>query len=119
VDVGNPITLISSVFVFSKSRTVLVYVSERAITTRPSTMSDHCTAKTSPRRAPVAAHVRATDLLIFMEREHYEFCEGWIDSIRPRIEVWDVPDIGPSDPAVIMKSVSQTFDLIRPRRMCC
>jgi protein-tyrosine-phosphatase len=70
-------------------------------------------------RQTTAASVRATDLLIFMEREHYEFCEGWIDSIRQRIEVWDVPDIGPSDPAVIMKSVSQTFDVIRPRRMCC
>jgi protein-tyrosine-phosphatase len=66
-------------------------------------------------RQTTAALVRASDLLVFMEREHYQFCEGWIDSIRQRIEIWDVPDIGPIDAAGIMKAVSRTFDVIRQR----
>jgi protein-tyrosine-phosphatase len=66
-------------------------------------------------RQTTAALVGASDVLIFMEREHYEFCEDWIDSVRQRIETWDVPDIGPIDAAGIMESVSQTFEVIRQR----
>jgi hypothetical protein len=57
----------------------------------------------------------ASDLLVFMEREHYAFCEGWIDPVRQRIEVWNVPNVGPIDGAGIMNAVSPTFDLIRQR----
>jgi protein-tyrosine-phosphatase len=66
-------------------------------------------------RQTTAALVRASDLLVFMEREHYAFCEGWIDPVRQRIEIWNVPDVGPIDSAGIMNAVSQTFDLIRQR----
>jgi protein-tyrosine-phosphatase len=34
-----------------------------------------------------AALVRASDVLVFMEREHYHFCKDWIDSSRQTVEV--------------------------------
>lgn len=59
--------------------------------------------------------VRASDILVFMEREHFGFCEGWIDPVRQRFEIWEIPDIGTIDAAEIMSAVSRTFDMIRQR----
>jgi len=61
------------------------------------------------------ALVQASDVLVFMEHEHYRFCEDWIDPIRQRVEIWEIPDVGPIDPAQIMSKVEQTFDVIRQR----
>jgi hypothetical protein len=56
---GNLITRGLSVFVDLKSRISFVWVSERAIVTRPSlSMSDHRKARISPRRDAVAATTR-------------------------------------------------------------
>ena len=49
-----------------------------------------------------AVLVRVSDVLVFMEREHHCFCENWIDPIRHKTEIWDIPDIGQMDPAGIM-----------------
>jgi len=62
-----------------------------------------------------AALVRASDVLVFMEREHYRFCEDWIDPIRQRVEIWDIPEVGPVEPAQIMTKVEKTFAMIRQR----
>jgi len=62
-----------------------------------------------------AALVRASDVLVFMERQHHQFCEDWIDPIRQTIEIWDVPDVGPIDAERIMTKVEQTFEMIRKR----
>ena len=59
--------------------------------------------------------VRASDVLVFMEREHYHFCKDWIDPIRHTVEIWDIPDIGPIDAERIMTKVEQTFEMIRKR----
>jgi protein-tyrosine-phosphatase len=40
------------------------------------------------------ALIRASDVLVFMEREHYHFCNDWVDSSRQRFEIWDIPDVG-------------------------
>src|SRR5712692_6812963 len=40
-----------------------------------------------------ATLVRASDVLVFMEREHYSFCEDWLDPVRQTVEIWDIPDI--------------------------
>jgi len=31
------------------------------------------------------------------------------------VEIWEIPDVGPIDPAQIMSKVEQTFDAIRQR----
>jgi protein-tyrosine-phosphatase len=62
-----------------------------------------------------AALVRASDVLVFMEREHYSFCEDWMDPIRQTVEIWDIPDVGPVDAARIMTKVEQTFAMIGQR----
>jgi protein-tyrosine-phosphatase len=59
--------------------------------------------------------VRASDVLVFMESEHQRFCEGWIESMRQRIEVWEIEDVGPIDAAEIPKKVEVTFGIIRQR----
>ena len=62
-----------------------------------------------------AALVRESDVLVFMEREHYRFCQDWIDPIRQTVEIWDIPDVGPIDAERIMTKVEQTFEMIRKR----
>jgi protein-tyrosine-phosphatase len=62
-----------------------------------------------------AALVRASDVLVFMEREHYRFCKDWMDPIRQTVEIWDIPDVGPIDAERIMTKVEQTFEMIRKR----
>jgi protein-tyrosine-phosphatase len=62
-----------------------------------------------------AGLVRASDILVFMEREHYRFCKDWIDPIRQRVEIWNIPDVGPVDAARIITKVEQTFEMIGQR----
>ena len=59
--------------------------------------------------------VQASDVLVFMEQEHYRFCEDWIDPIRQRFEIWDISDIGELDAARTKNEVEQTFAMIRQR----
>ena len=60
------------------------------------------------------ALVRASDVLVFMEREHYYFCEDWVDSGRQKLETWDIPDVGSEvGAAEIMTKVERTFATIR------
>jgi protein-tyrosine-phosphatase len=61
-----------------------------------------------------AALVRASDVLVFMEREHYHFCKDWVDSSRQRFEIWQIPDVGSEVGATeIMTKVEQAFATIR------
>jgi protein-tyrosine-phosphatase len=61
-----------------------------------------------------AALVQASDILVFMEREHYHFCKDWVDSSRQRFEIWDIPDVGSRvSVAGIMTEVERTFAAIR------
>jgi protein-tyrosine-phosphatase len=62
-----------------------------------------------------AALLHASDVLVFMEKEHRRFCEGWIEPKRQWIEVWDVEDIGPMEISEIAKKVDHTFGIIRQR----
>ena len=62
-----------------------------------------------------AALVRASDALVFMEREHHRFCKDWIDPTRQTVEIWDIPDVGYVDPAQIMTKAEQTFETISQR----
>jgi protein-tyrosine-phosphatase len=62
-----------------------------------------------------AALVLASDVLVFMEREHYTFCKDWIDPARQTVEIWEIPDVGTVDAARIMEKVEQTFEMIRER----
>ena len=62
-----------------------------------------------------AALVGSSDVLVFMEREHHYFCQDWIDPVRQRFEIWDVPDVGPVEAARIMPKVEETFAVIRQR----
>jgi protein-tyrosine-phosphatase len=66
-------------------------------------------------RQTTEALVRASDCLVFMEREHYNFCESWIDPVHQRMEIWDLPDVGAVEVTDIMHAVSRTFGLIRQR----
>lgn len=61
------------------------------------------------------ALVKASDVLVFMETEHYRFCEGWVEPARQRIDVWEIEDIGPMELAKIPAKVERTFALIRER----
>jgi protein-tyrosine-phosphatase len=61
-----------------------------------------------------AALVQASDVLVFMEREHYKFCKDWVDSSRQRFEIWNIPDVGSEvGAAEIMAKVERTFATIR------
>ena len=62
-----------------------------------------------------AALVRASDVLVFMEREHYTFCKDWLDAVRQTVEIWNIPDVGPVDAPQIMTKVEQTFEMIKQR----
>jgi len=57
--------------------------------------------------------VGSSDVLVFMESEHCEFCRDWIDPLRQRIEIWHIPDIGAVGPDEIMPKVEATFAKIR------
>lgn len=61
------------------------------------------------------ALVKASDVLVFMESEHYSFCENWISPARQKIEVWGIEDIGPMAAEAISAKVERTFQLIRQR----
>jgi protein-tyrosine-phosphatase len=61
------------------------------------------------------ALVTASDVLVFMESEHYRFCENWIQPARQKIEVWEIEDIGPIPAEAISSKVERTFALIRRR----
>lgn len=62
------------------------------------------------------ALVRASDVLVFMEKEHYQFCKDWVDSNRQTVEIWDIPDVGPNlGPAEIITKVERTFVAIQQR----
>jgi protein-tyrosine-phosphatase len=60
------------------------------------------------------ALVRASDVLVFMEREHYHFCKDWVDSGRQRFEIWDISDVDSEVGATeIMIKVERTFATIK------
>jgi len=59
------------------------------------------------------ALVRASDILVFMELEHYHFCRDWI-STGQRFNIWDIPDVGSRvGTAEIRTEVERTFAVIR------
>jgi len=59
------------------------------------------------------ALVRASDVLVFMEPEHYHFCKDWVSS-RQRFNIWDIPDLGSRvGTAEIRTEVERTFEIIR------
>lgn len=58
--------------------------------------------------------VKASDVLVFMESEHHQFCEAWIEG-RHRVEVWEIEDIGPMEFSKIPEKVERTFARIRER----
>ena len=62
-----------------------------------------------------AALLQASDVLVFMESEHYRFCERWIEPSRHRIEVWEIEDVGSVDTCEITNKVEHAFALIRQR----
>jgi protein-tyrosine-phosphatase len=62
-----------------------------------------------------AALLQASDVLVFMESEHYRFCESWIEPSRQRIEVWEIEDVGPVDAGEITSKVEHAFAIIRQR----
>jgi len=62
-----------------------------------------------------AALVRASDVLVFMERKHYCFCQDWIDPKRQTVEIWDIQDVGQADASGIVNQVKRTFEMIRQR----
>jgi protein-tyrosine-phosphatase len=59
--------------------------------------------------------VRKSDVVVFMESEHQRFCEGWIEPVHQRVEVWGIEDIGPMDAGKIPAKVERTFQAIRGR----
>jgi protein-tyrosine-phosphatase len=60
--------------------------------------------------------VQASDVLVFMEGEHYTFCKDWIDGSRQRFEIWNIQDIGPEVGASeIMTKVERTLAVMRQR----
>ena len=57
--------------------------------------------------------VRASDVLVFMEREHYKFCKDWVSS-RQKFNIWDIPDLGSRvGISEISTEVERTFAVIR------
>ena len=61
------------------------------------------------------ALIQENDVIVFMESEHQQFCDAWVDPGRHRIEVWDIEDIGPMDAGKIPDKVERTFAMIRER----
>jgi protein-tyrosine-phosphatase len=61
------------------------------------------------------ALVTASDVLVFMESEHYRYCENWVQPARQRIEVWEIEDIGPIAVEAIAEKVERTFARICQR----
>ena len=61
-----------------------------------------------------AALVQASDVLVFMEREHHHFCMNWVDARRQKFEIWDIADVG-SDVALadLMTKVERTYATTR------
>jgi hypothetical protein len=64
------------------------------------------------------ALVQASDVLVFMESVHRQFCADWIvpgiEAGGQRIEVWEIEDIGQMDAvAQIPEKVRRTFVIIR------
>jgi len=70
------------------------------------------------RQQTTAGLVHASDVLIFMEQEHFRFCEDWIDSGRQTVEIWNIADIRQKDAAAISIEVEQTFAAIQQRTDC-
>jgi len=66
-------------------------------------------------RRTSAELVRASDVLVFLESEHRQYCEDWIDPARQRIEVWEIEDVGPIAPELIPIKAKRTFAAIRER----
>lgn len=62
-----------------------------------------------------AALVQTSDVLVFMESEHLQFCESWIEPARQRVEVWGIEDVGPVPAEEIAKKAARTFAVIRQR----
>ena len=62
-----------------------------------------------------AALVRASDVLVFMQDEHFHFCEEWIDPMRQRVEIWGIQDVQQVDARGIRNEVEHTFENIRQR----
>jgi protein-tyrosine-phosphatase len=61
------------------------------------------------------ALVRASDVLVFMETEHRQYCENWIEPARQAVEVWGIEDVGPIPAWEIAPKVERTFAIIRQR----
>jgi len=62
-----------------------------------------------------AALVHVSDVLVFMESEHRQFCEEWIEPWRQRVEIWSIEDVGPVGAMEIANKVEHTFGIIRQR----
>ena len=64
-------------------------------------------------RQTTAALVRHSDILVFMESEHYHYCIDWVDSSMQTVEIWNIPDIGSGvGPAQIGTVAERTFAVI-------
>lgn len=59
--------------------------------------------------------VRSSDVLVFMEPEHFRFCQEWIDPVRQVVKIWDISDIRHTDASGIIDEVEHTFAAIQQR----
>lgn len=59
--------------------------------------------------------VEASDVVVFMEPEHHDFCRDWLEPARQRFEIWEIEDIGPTPDEQIPAKVERTFKVIRER----
>ena len=59
--------------------------------------------------------IAASDVVVFMESKHREFCREWVEPGRQRIEIWEIEDIGPMPAEQIPAKVERTFARVRER----
>lgn len=61
------------------------------------------------------ALVEASDVLVFMETEHYQFCERWIEPARQKVEIWEIADVDAAQAAPMTQQAEETFERIKQR----
>lgn len=65
-------------------------------------------------RQTTPALVRQSDILVFMEDEHYRFCLEWIDPGRQTVQIWGVHDIvSGAKPAEFRAAAERTFATLK------
>lgn len=60
-------------------------------------------------------NIQTSDVLVFFEPQHYEFAKEYLDPLRQKYEIWNIPDLHTANDLDTIQESENCFKLIKTK----